>query len=147
MKKIQLLFFSIAILGLISLNGCKTEGCTDPDSATFNTDADKDDGSCEYDGSIVFWYGEDAADGLTNDGATSLTFYLDGQIVGSTSTSVFWTAAPTCGDNASITATKDLSNVKTQSYSYRVVDQTDYEYWSGTVNINANTCLQQELSW
>jgi hypothetical protein len=60
---------------------------------------------------------------------------------------VYWTAAPNCGDNASITVTKDLGGVKTQSYSYSVKDQTGFEYWSGTLNFNANTCFATELTW
>jgi len=143
MKKVIL---GLLVLGTTVMTSCKKEGCTDPDSTTYNADAKKDDGTCNFQGEVVFWYGQDASDFLVNDGATTLTFYVDGEIVGSTATSVYWTASPTCGSNASITVTKNLGGVKTQSYSYRVEDQTGWEYYNGTLNFNANSCFALELN-
>ena len=39
-------------------NGCTTPGCTDPNAENYESVADSDDGSCEYSGDVVFWYGE-----------------------------------------------------------------------------------------
>ena len=147
MKRVNQLMLGLLILGVTTMTSCKKEGCADPDSTTYNSEAKKDDGTCQYEGEAIFWYGETASNGLTADGATNLTFYVDGEIVGSTATSVFWTGSPDCGSNASITVTKDLSGVKTQSYSYSVIDQTGFEYYSGTLNFNANTCFATELTW
>ncbi|MCO5259852.1 MAG: hypothetical protein M9916_06880 [Crocinitomicaceae bacterium] len=44
MKKIVV----VAIVGLISFNSCKKEGCTDNTATNFNVEAKKDDGSCQY---------------------------------------------------------------------------------------------------
>jgi hypothetical protein len=137
----------LLILGTTAITSCKKEGCTDPDSTTYNADAKIDDGMCNYEGETVFWYGQSVSSGLVTDGAINLTFYVDGEVVGSTASGVHWTGAPDCGDNASITVTKDLGGVKTQSYSYSVIDQTGFEYWSGTLNFNANTCFATELTW
>ncbi len=151
MKKIS--FILIATLfsaATMFTTSCSKElGCMDPDSKNYNPSAEKDDGSCAYEGKVIFWYGEATANGLTNDGAVSLTYYVDGKIVGSSSANVYWNgqSAPDCGQEGLITVTKDLKNVKTQSYSYSVKDQTGFEYWSGTLNFNANTCYALELSW
>ena len=144
MKKVIL---GLLILGTTAMTSCKKEGCTDPDSTTYDADAKKDNGMCNYEGETVFWYGQSTSNELINDGATNLTFYVDGKVVGSTATAVHWTGAPDCGDNASITITKNLGGVKTQSYSYSVQDQTGWEYWSGTLNFNANTCFTRELTF
>jgi hypothetical protein len=143
MKKVIL---GLLVLGTTVMTSCKKEGCTDPDSTTYNADAKKDDGTCNFQGEVVFWYGQTESNLLVNDGATTLTFYVDGEIVGSTAASVYWTASPTCGSNASITVTKNLGGVKTQSYSYRVEDQTGWEYYNGTLNFNANSCFALELN-
>jgi len=152
MKKISLLFLSsLLIIGLSSTNSCKKDnkikGCIDKDSKTYSPTAEEDDGSCLYEGYIVFWYSQAASEGLIGDGATALTFYLNGQVVGSSAASVYWTAAPDCGQNGSISVTEDLGKVKTHAYSLSVKDQTGFEYWTATVNIDGNTCTQYQLLW
>src|SRR5690606_8054066 len=109
-------------------------------------DADEDDGTCKYEGNVVFWYGENTSKFLQKDDAITLTYYVDGQVVGSTATTVFWTESPDCSQNGSITVTKDLGSEKNKSYTFSIKDQTGWEYWSGTVNFAANTCETRELT-
>jgi hypothetical protein len=131
----------------VGLFSCKKEpGCTDPNAVNYEASAEENDGSCTFEGEIVLWYGEDASEFLVNDGATTLTFYVNDEIVGSTAANIFWTSAPNCGSNASITVTKSLGTATNQSYEYSVVDQTGWEYWSGVINFSANTCLNTELT-
>jgi hypothetical protein len=144
MKTKLILAFALITLFMV---GCRKEGCTDPDSKTYNSKAKKEDYSCVYEGSVVIWYGQHTASELVKDGVTSLTFTVDGSIVGSTSSSIYWTSAPDCGDNGSITITKNLGNAKNKSYTYNVKDQTGFVYWSGVLNFTANTCFALELAW
>ena len=138
------------IIGSITIltSSCsKEKGCKDPDSINYNADAEEDDGSCEYEGRVVFWFNQATADSLLADDATSLTYYVDGTIVGSSATSVYWTGAPDCGQDGSVTVTKNLGSVKNKTYTYSVKDQTGFEYWTNTVNFTANTCLATQLTW
>lgn len=150
-KAISLFIFVILIGGLSMTNSCKKDskirGCMDKDSKNYNATAQEDDGSCLFDGEIVFWYNKIASDGLIADGATALTFNLGGQVIGSSASSVYWTGSPSCGQNGSITATEDLGKVKTHAYTLSVKDQTGFEYWNVLVNIDANTCTQFQLVW
>jgi hypothetical protein len=152
MKKLITILFCFAVLtGLASINSCKKDnkikGCMDKDSQNYDPTAQEDDGSCLFDGQIVFWYDQTASAGLLADGATALTFYLNTQVVGSTATSLYWATAPSCGLNGSVTVTEDLGKVKTHAYSLSVKDQTGFEYWTATVNVDANTCSQFQLVW
>ena len=147
MKRLNQLFLGLTILVATTMTSCKKEGCTDSDSTTYDSESKKDDGTCQYEGETVFWYGQTTSNGLILDGATNLVFYVDGKVVGSSAANVYWAGEPDCGENASITITKDLGGVKTQSYTYSIKDQDGTEYWSGTLNFNANTCNAIELAW
>ena len=151
MKKTKIKFLFLAMLigsmTILTTSCAKEKGCTDPDSINYNADAEEDDGSCEYVGRVVFWYNEATADSLLEDGAISLTYYVDGTLVGSSAASVYWTGAPECGQEGSVTITKNLGNAKNKTFTYSVKDQDDFEYWSGTVDFKANTCIATELTW
>ena len=45
MKKTILLF---AVASLVAVTSCKKKGCTDPTAINYNSEAEKDDGTCEY---------------------------------------------------------------------------------------------------
>ena len=135
--------FSTAMMFTTSCS--KEKGCTDLNAKNYSETAKEDDGSCVYEGEIVFWYGKATADSLTNIGSVSLTYYVDNDIVGSSAADVYYTSTPDCGANGTITVTKDLGCDKSKSYSYKIIDQDNDEIWSGTVNFNANTCTAIEL--
>src|SRR5579859_6134915 len=100
MKK---LFLIAAIAASVfSIYSCKKNGCTDPKATNYNSSASSNDGSCQYQGSIVFWWNQTTkndflADSLT---ATSILFYVNGTQIGSVtnnSSAPSWPSAPSCG--------------------------------------------------
>jgi hypothetical protein len=144
------IFFSLAA-GLTITNSCAKNdnitGCTDKDSRNYDPVAGKDDGSCLYEGSVVFWYSQSASNSLMADGATALTFFIDGEIIGTTPTTNFWRVSPVCGQAGSVSITMDLGKVKTSTFTVSVKDQREIEYWNTSVNISGNTCTKFQLLW
>ena len=143
MKKLLFLF---AIPVVLSVTSCKKAGCTDSEAVNYSSSAKKEDQSCTYKGEIVFWNDQTISQDMINFGITSLTYYVDGQVVGSSASSIYWTSSPSCGQNGSITITKDLGSAKNKSYNYSVVDQNDVELWAGVANFTANTCTKIQLN-
>ncbi|MDE0872071.1 MAG: hypothetical protein OSA37_09155 [Flavobacteriales bacterium] len=134
------------ILTAFAWTGCTTPGCTDPNAENYESSADSNDGSCEFMGEVVFWYGEAVSAEMVYIYTNSLSFYVDGQIVGSTSANQFWTGAPNCGDNASITVSKNLGGASSLAFDYEVIDDYGDTWWYGTTNFVANTCTTLELT-
>ena len=142
----QKVFLISMVLSVLGFGSCQKQGCTDIDAVNYNVDAKKDDGTCTYEGSAIFWYGEATSDALIIADAVSLTYYVDGQIVGSSAANVYWNGtAPECGTTGLVTVTKDLGHVKTQAYNYQIKDQDNWTFWEGTLNFNANECKTIEL--
>lgn len=144
MKHKILMGTALLFIGLMS---CKKEGCTDIDATNYDLDAKKDNGTCTYEGNTIFWYDEDVANYLVSDGAISLTYYVDNNIVGSSAANVYWSGtSPDCGTTGLVTVSKNLGGFKTQAYAYEIVDQDGWIYWQGTLNFNANTCFSLQLN-
>jgi len=148
MKKINLLLFTLIVgTSMIFNTSCESkQGCTDSISDEYDATAEEDDGSCTYDGAVIFWYEEAIADQLIDEGAIELSYYIDDILVGKANASDFLTAAPKCSDDGTVSFIVDLEHQKTQHFTYSIKDQTDFEYWAGDIDILAETCIVEKLS-
>ena len=148
MKKVML---GCLIASIVGLGGCKKEdedvlGCTDPDAISFNSNANTNDFSCTYEGSVNFWYNEDVATELEYYDSHSLKFYIDGDLIGSKSADVFFTSSPGCGAAGSVPTDLDLGVIKEKEFLLQVIDQDDYIIWEADIDITANVCKTLELT-
>jgi len=139
---------AILILGIVGkLTSCsKEQGCTDVESINFSVVSDKDDGSCIYESDVSFYFRENTADALILSGISSLTISVEGSIIGSYATDVFWSGSePDCDTQGIVKVTKPLGSDKSKTYPYKVTDSKNTILWQGTVNLSANTCHPTEL--
>ncbi|MCG8577738.1 MAG: hypothetical protein MI810_22850 [Flavobacteriales bacterium] len=143
MKTFKLTLF--ALLVGTALASCKKEGCTDSDATNYDEKAKTDDATCTYEGSAVFWYGEATATALDASGTSNLKYYVNAELIGSSAADVFWTGAPDCGQDGSITFNYDMGLQKTISFSYWITNNVGLELWSGDLVLEANTCKTIEL--
>lgn len=144
MKNAGKLILGVLFLGALTLTSCKKEGCTDYEATNYNSSSNEDDGTCSYEASTTFWYGESTSLDLINAGAENLEFYVDYELVGTTEADVYWTGQPECGASDAVSFKTTLID-PSETHVYSVEDQDGDVYWSGTLDLNANTCLNTEL--
>lgn len=93
---------------------------------------------------IVFWINFENAESIRQDGGDSLRFYINNNLVATSSTNKDWTTAPSCDDNSAITTQIDLLP-RNRTVFYKVTDQTGFEYFNGAYTLVTNTCNAIEI--
>lgn len=152
---------AFATLSIILLGACsKKKGCMDVNSTKYDSSAQQDDGSCTYQGKVIYWWDQtfrdscnSAPNGISASSIATVQVFLNGNFVGSLPvSSQFWTSAPNCGATAALTVTENLGSSKSKTFS-------QYEkYLDGSGNVLAtttasnltlsgNTCTTFQFSW
>lgn len=144
----QKIILGLSVVLGFTLTSCKKDvsGCTDPNAISFNSDANVNDNSCTYEGTMSFWYDEDCANTFVYYDVTSLKFYLDGKLIGSKAADTYYATDPGC-KNSGVSVTKSLGTVKEKDFYLEVIDSDGDVAWSGDVSIDANTCTSMELTY
>jgi hypothetical protein len=146
MKRSSLILLTVTVsIATVFTASCAKRGCTDPEAINYSEEAEKDDGSCSYEGAMVFYYDEETATQLLNDGAITMTYYVDGEEIGSSDAAIYWTEPPDCGQDGSVSVVKSWGNDRTKTYSFSAQDQTGWEFWGNTMTFHANTCVTMQL--
>jgi hypothetical protein len=141
MKKITTVVLMISALAFTS---CKKEGCTDEKASNHTDGANKDDGTCKYAATSIFYFDSDAALNFAGELYTTLDLYIDNVKVGSIEIDQYSDDVPSCGSSKGINYNFDLGANKSKSVSYMIkskdllnVDQT---LVTGTATIPGGEC-------
>lgn len=99
---------------------------------------------------LVFWFNESSSRTFLDDGADSLTIYVNGKSVAKTPVDdVYWATSPTCDDKTAITATITLKPSQAEKVFISAKDQTGFEYQSSVLNLKStlenNYCNSIEI--
>lgn len=146
MKTLKMLSLLIVLISGITLTNCGKKGCTDSNATNYCDKCKKDDGTCTYKATVQFWYNQTTANDLVAIGSTSLTYYIDGVIIGSSAANVYFAGDPNCTQSGVVRLTKDLGTSKTKSAAYVVKDDFGDIIWEGNVTFDSkNTCFSIQL--
>jgi uncharacterized protein (TIGR02145 family) len=146
MKPKLILIFLSSFFILFS-SSCKRKGCTDPESNNYKDYEISDNQSCVFEGSAVFYFNQKTSADLQNEGATTITVFLEDENIGSIPSSSYLNSVAFCGQAGGISVTKDLGFEKKKSYKYSVRDQRNNEYWSGFVTLNPKKCESIQINF
>lgn len=135
MKKITLL----SILSLLIFS-CSKPGCTDPIAKNYSSSAKKDDGSCTYETKLIFWQDLAAANSWGPLSVTSLKYYVDGNYIGSSIATEYYTSQPSCSAAGQASYTINLGKNTSQSVNIKVTDQTGFTWYDEFVTVTNAEC-------
>ena len=97
MKIKQILLLPILILLGVFYSCKKEKGCTDSKAINHTLEAEEDDGSGEYEASVIFWFDEETSNKIVADSIESLTIRFHNSessvIIPATT---FYTTTPVC---------------------------------------------------
>jgi len=142
MKKI---LFATAILTSLISTSCKKKGCIDSLASNYDEKAKKDDGTCTFEGSVVFWIGETESISLVSSGVAELNVYVDNVKVGDQGSNIYHSSNPGCGAPTVVTKSVDLGTAKTKVVSYKIIDEDSTTHYSGQVTVGTG-CTDVEMN-
>lgn len=133
--KTDLKLITVCLIVGVLFTNCGKKGCTNKDAINYDSKAKKDDGTCKYEGSVMFWM-----DGsVTTNGAVDVM--VDGQV--KQITIDITSGTPSCGQSGCANFTK----LPVGTYNWTAEDQFPVSYQnSGTVEIKANVCTRFKLN-
>jgi hypothetical protein len=138
-------FWVLLCASVVFLGCAKDEGCTNINAANYDQEAIEDDGSCEFEGKMVFWYNQATSQELLSADVEELLFFLNDEEVGTVLPSFFWEDEPSCTTSGALIVTSSLPNGTSVNLEYRVEDNMGLVRWSGFVALSNNACSAVQL--
>jgi len=137
---------TISLIALLFAS-CKKEGCTDSLAKNYDQEAKKDDNSCSYDASIIFWINAAGSISFDNSAIDKLTIYIDDEKIGEMNTTSNQLEVPAC-NTVGITYFSELGNNTTKSINYKITydafgppgQDNETTYAEGTLQMKGGTC-------
>ena len=124
-------------------------GCTNPMAINYNPNATINNNSCDFTGDIIFYLDQAAGIYLYNEGVQELTFYIDGNNIGTQyNNGGFYTTQtpPNCFDNFFTTSSVYWSNNSYTTINWQAVDETGFIWYENTTGLSATECLSMQLT-
>ena len=154
MKKIIMKVAAVCLVAGVVLTSCAKKGCTDSDATNYDSSATQNDGTCTFKAGVDMWFS--TAPNVVFPGCGSVTYYVNGALIGSSAGNVYSISQPSCSGGAAHSS-YDLGSAKTVTYSYKVVGDfptgsstggdTTATLYQGSLNLNAHyPCFSLQLN-
>lgn len=132
---------------VLTFSSCKKEGCTDENATNTTAGANKDDGSCTYESSVVFWHTNTTKSIINSHGTTTLVYFLDGTQLGSSDPNIVFNSAPDCSELSAFVRSIAYDQSPVKNLNFEVKNQNGLLEFSGTITFENGECIPQELAY
>jgi hypothetical protein len=141
----HLFTLALGFLILSTSYSCKREGCISSSATNYSKKAKKDDGSCEFESRVSFWFNQNTSNTLISYGVTTLHVFVEDKEVGQIDVAD-WKIGADCGGN-NLTVPHNYSTTENQLFDYEGRSQNGTLHFSGTFKSAPNECQSVELKW
>ena len=129
----------ILLVILSSSFSCKKEGCTDPKALTYDSEAKKDDGTCEY-SSATFYVNKSGYSGYT---ISNVNVTVNGSSIGNMNTVYYPSGPGNCMANGTLPYQFNDGEAIQWNSTITLSGTTTIVYGSGTVEPDpGNECVK-----
>lgn len=144
MKSLKFLFLLVGCA--VFFAGCKKLGCTNENSISYDKSAQKDDGSCVFEGNLKIFFNQAQSNAFIGGGIFQLKYFLNGQLIGTVETTEYSTSVPNCVFNNSFSTTVGIGKIESKSFSLIVRDSSDNFLYTKALQLKGNTCTVYQLN-
>lgn len=144
--------FGLLLIAGVLVVSCKKKGCTDFNATNYDTAASKDDGSCTFEGSVVFWFDDTTSATMYASSTMRMDIMMDNVVIGSLNWNQYTSAAPNCGISG-YTETIDMTSIATKDqiwYAWTPPDPVSGIRGfidSGVVIFEKSECIPVEIEY
>ncbi len=117
----------LLLLAMLAISSCEKDGCTDPNAVNYNSKANHDNGTCQYDGTATF---------TTPDVLPVITVTVSGTAVSSPQQTISQSYAA----GTAVCGGAGLANYSLLAGNYTYSATSSAGTWSGSFTIVANQC-------
>jgi len=147
MKIYKLYFLFLLLPALFLFTDCAKKGCTDPNAINYDSEAERDDESCEYQANLLVWINESTSDSLISHSINELTVNFDNENIGTYQSDLHFTESPYCTEPTAFVYQKTWGEHASQEFAYKITDALGNILWQGNMPLQPNVCNSIQFIW
>jgi hypothetical protein len=144
--------FFILLSSFAILTACKKEGCTDNLAENFDKEAEKENNTCTYEGTLTFWINANSSIDFNNNMIDELFVYVDGTKIGQMTSTSNQLTTPDCG-SIGLTYYENFGLEESKLISYKITyeqyvgpgPKEEFTYTEGTLKIEGGQCTTFQI--
>jgi hypothetical protein len=138
--------FVLATAAMIQFTGCAKQGCTDERAINYDSGAKENDGSCEWDADVVFWFDPGFAGYMQTFNISLIRVFFGGDLIGTMTAEDAVNEQPTCSSGGGLTTTRRVNGTRNPNIGLRIEDQNGFIVDARPIGIRGGECTAYRIN-